>query len=61
MLFSGLGKTSQILRPVTDTDQTYAQWTSEFNCAPDVEREPTKIVLGVYQCGFDVLRSKFSH
>jgi Polyketide cyclase / dehydrase and lipid transport len=48
------------LRPVTDTDQTYAQWTSEFNCAPDVERELTKIVLGVYQGGFDSLRGKFS-
>ncbi len=48
------------LRPVTDTDQTYAQWTSEFNCAPDVERELTKIVLGVYQGGSDSLRGKLS-
>jgi hypothetical protein len=48
------------LRPVTGADQTYAQWTSEFNCASDVERELTKIVLGVYQRGFDSLSGKFS-
>ena len=48
------------LRPVTDTDQTYAQWTSEFNCAPDIERELTNIVPGVYQDGFDSLRGKLS-
>ncbi len=47
------------LRPVTDTE-TYAHWTSGFNCAPDVERELTKIVLGVYQGGFDSLRGKLS-
>jgi hypothetical protein len=43
------------LRPVTDTDQTYAQWTCEFNCAPDVESELMKTVLSVYQSGFDSL------
>jgi Polyketide cyclase / dehydrase and lipid transport len=48
------------LRPVTDTDQTYAQWTSEFNCAPDVEPELMKTVLSVYQGGFDSLRGKFN-
>ena len=48
------------LRPVTNTDQTYAQWISEFTCAPHVERELTKIVLGVYRSGFDSLRSKFN-
>jgi hypothetical protein len=31
-----------------------------FNCAPDVERELTKIVLEVNQGGFDSLRGKFS-
>jgi NADPH2:quinone reductase len=46
------------LRPVTDTDRIYAKWTCEFNCAADVERELTKIVLGVYQGGFDSLRGK---
>jgi hypothetical protein len=43
------------LRPVTDIDQTYAQWTCEFNCAPDVESELIKTVLSVYQSGFDSL------
>ena len=31
-----------------------------FNCAPDVERALTKIVLEVNQGGFDSLRGKFS-
>ena len=48
------------LRPVTETDQTYAQWISEFNCTPNVEQELMKTVLGVYQGGFDSLRDKFS-
>jgi hypothetical protein len=48
------------LRPVIDTDQTYAEWSSEFNCASEVEREVTKIVLDVYRGGFDFLKSKFS-
>jgi hypothetical protein len=48
------------LRPVTDTDQTYTQWTSGLDCAPDAERELRKIVLGVYQGEFDSLRGKFS-
>jgi hypothetical protein len=43
------------LRPVTDIDQTYAQWTCEFNCAPDVESELIKTALSVYQSGFDSL------
>jgi hypothetical protein len=47
------------LRPVVDTDQTYAQWSSEFNCASDVEAELTKIVLDVYRGGFDSLKSNF--
>jgi hypothetical protein len=47
------------LQPVTDTNQTCALWTSESNCVPDVDGELRKIVLGVYQDGFDSLRSKF--
>ena len=47
------------LRPVTDIDQTDAQWTCEFNCTPDVESELMKTVLSVYQGGFDSLRGKF--
>jgi hypothetical protein len=47
------------LQPVTDTNQTYALWTSEFDCALDVEEELTKIVLGVYQGGFESLKGKF--
>jgi hypothetical protein len=48
------------LLPVTDTGQTYAQWTGEFNCAPDVQPDLTNSVRGVYQGGFDSLKSHFS-
>jgi hypothetical protein len=48
------------LLPVTDTNQTYAQWTGEFNCAPDLERELINTIRGVYQGGFDYLKSHFS-
>jgi hypothetical protein len=48
------------LLPVTDTNQTYAQWTGEFNCTPDVERDLINTVRGVYLGGFDFLKSDFS-
>ena len=47
------------LRAITENDQTYAEWTSDFDCAPDVEAELAKIVLGVYRAGFDCLKAKF--
>jgi hypothetical protein len=48
------------LLPVTDTNQTYAQWTSEFNCPPDVESDMISTVRGVYEGGFGFLKSHFS-
>jgi NADPH:quinone reductase len=48
------------LRAVTENGQTYVEWSSDFACAPDVEAELTKIVLGVYRSGFDCLKGKFS-
>ncbi|HYZ74492.1 MAG TPA: SRPBCC family protein [Chthoniobacterales bacterium] len=47
------------LRAIIENDQTYAEWTSDFDCAPDVEAELTTIVLGVYRAGFDCLKAKF--
>ena len=47
------------LRSITENDQTYAEWTSDFDCAPDVEAELTTVVLGVYRAGFDCLKGKF--
>jgi len=46
--------------PVTDTNQTYAQWTCEFNCTPDVEADLMNTVRSVYQGGFDSLKGHFS-
>jgi hypothetical protein len=48
------------LLPVTDTNQTYAQWTCEFNCTPDVEADLMNTVRSVYQGGFDSLKGHFS-
>ena len=48
------------LLPVTDTNQTYAQWRSEFNCSPDVESDMMNTIRGVYEGGFGFLKSRFS-
>jgi hypothetical protein len=48
------------LLPVTDTNQTYAQWRSEFNCSQDVELDMMNTVRGVYQAGFDFLKTRFT-
>ncbi len=48
------------LLPVTDTNRTYAQWACDFNCTPDVSPDLMNTVRGVYQGGFDFLKSHFS-
>ena len=48
------------LLPVTDTNQTYAEWRSEFNCSPDVESDMMNTIRGVYEGGFGFLKSRFS-
>jgi hypothetical protein len=48
------------LLPVTDTNHTYAQWTSEFNCSQDIELDMVNAVRGVYQTGFDFLKHAFN-
>ena len=47
------------LRAIAENDQTYAEWTSNFDCAPEIEAELTEIVLGVYRAGFNCLKGKF--
>lgn len=49
------------LTPVTDGNRTFAEWTAEFDCAPERERELAEgIGTGVFQTGFDALKQKLS-
>jgi hypothetical protein len=48
------------LTPVTDGDQTFMEWTAEFDCAPERENElVSNIGSGVFQGGFDALKRAF--
>ena len=48
------------LTPVTDGDQTFLEWTAEFDCAPERENELVgNIGTGVFQGGFDALKRAF--
>ena len=48
------------LTPVTDGDQTFMEWTAEFDCAPEREAELVgNIGGGVFQGGFDALKRQF--
>ena len=48
------------LTPVTDGDQTFMEWTAEFDCAPERENElVSNIGTGVFQGGFDALKRAF--
>jgi hypothetical protein len=45
------------LTPVTDANQTFAEWSAEFDCAPERERELARSIgQGVFQAGFDALK-----
>ena len=58
---SGLNVTNYVaglkLTPVTDANQTFAEWTAEFETAPGSEQE-TAAMIGrdVFQAGFDALK-----
>ena len=44
------------LTPVTDGDRTFAEWSAEFDCAPEREDELVALIAGdVFQGGFDAL------
>ena len=45
--------------PITDGNRTFAEWSAEFDCAPERERELTQqIGQGVFQGGFDALKQR---
>ena len=48
------------LTPITDGDRTFAEWSAEFECPPEREAELVALIgTGVFQGGFDALKSRF--
>ena len=46
--------------PITDGERTFAEWSAEFNCAPDDESDLVAGISGnVFQGGFDALKRHF--
>ncbi|NET55685.1 MAG: SRPBCC family protein [Symploca sp. SIO2E6] len=49
------------LKPITDGDLTYAQWTATFDCEPQEEKGLIELIgNGVFQTGFNGLNQIFS-
>ena len=49
------------LTPITDGDRTFAEWSAEFECAPEVAEDLVGgIGNDVFQAGFDSLKRHFS-
>jgi hypothetical protein len=49
------------LAPITDGNRTFAEWSAEFDCAPDrVSTLVETVGQGVFQGGFDALKRSFS-
>ena len=49
------------LTPITDGDRTFAEWTAEFDCAPEVADDLVSGIGGnVFQGGFESLKRHFS-
>ena len=49
------------LTPITDKDHTFIEWSAEFNCAPADEAELVNTIgQGVFQGGFDALKTHFA-
>jgi hypothetical protein len=49
------------LSPITDGNRTFAEWTAEFDCAPERAGELAALVgQGVFQAGFDALKRSLS-
>jgi hypothetical protein len=62
ILESPMGVTNYVatlkLTPVTDGNRTFAEWSAEFDCAPNREAELARTVgQGVFQAAFDSLKS----
>ena len=50
------------LLPITDGNQTYAEWTAQFDCDVNDEAELIEFIgNGVFQSGFNVLKVHFSN
>ena len=48
------------LTPITDGERTFAEWSAEFNCAPENESDLVAGISGnVFQGGFDALKRHF--
>ena len=49
------------LTPITDGNRTFAEWSAEFDCVPARERELSQSIgQGVFQGGFDALKTHFA-
>lgn len=49
------------LTPITDGDRTFAEWTAEFDCAPEAAADlVTGIGQTVFQAGFDALKRQMA-
>jgi hypothetical protein len=49
------------LTPITDGDRTFAEWTAEFECAPEVAADLVSgIGQNVFQAGFDALKRQLA-
>ncbi|MEM8811734.1 MAG: SRPBCC family protein [Pseudomonadota bacterium] len=49
------------LTPITDGDRTFAEWSAEFDCAPEAADELVgNIGQNVFQAGFDSLKRQLS-
>ena len=50
------------LRPSTDGARTFAEWSADFDCAPEREAELVAMIGGdVFQGGFESLKSRFGN
>jgi hypothetical protein len=47
------------LRPVTDGNRTFAEWSSEFGVEPAQKADMEKTIAGVYIGGFEALKKHF--
>lgn len=46
------------LLPITDGNRSYIEWVAKFDCAPETERDLVETLgEGVFQAGFDALKS----
>lgn len=49
------------LTPITDGDRTFAEWSAEFDCAPEAaEGLVSGIATNVFQAGFNALKRQMA-